>query len=120
MNEPWLRENQGRFLNAPQTQNVYTLKVQHLLLPNVKRWDEAKIHSLFSVEVAREFLAVALLELVREDKLIWSEENDGVYSVRTGYRKLMKEKNKGYGPRGVEGWSCIWKIHAPPKAKHLP
>jgi hypothetical protein len=28
--------------------------------------------------------------LVREDKLIWSEEKDGVYSVRTGYRKIVK------------------------------
>jgi hypothetical protein len=44
--------------------------------------------------VAREILAVPLLELVREDKLIWSGENDGVYSVRTGYRNLMKEKIK--------------------------
>jgi hypothetical protein len=64
------------------------------LLPNVKRWDEDKIHSLFSIDVAREILAVPLLELVREDKLIWSGENDGVYSVRTGYRNLMKEKIK--------------------------
>jgi septum formation inhibitor-activating ATPase MinD len=94
MNEPWLRESQGRFLCAPQTQNVYSLKIQHLLLLNVKRWDEDKIHSLFSIDVAREILAVPLLELVREDKLIWSGENDGVYSVRTGYRNLMKEKIK--------------------------
>jgi hypothetical protein len=64
------------------------------LLPNVKRWDEDKIHSLFSIDVAQEILAVPLLELVREDKLIWSGENDGVYSVRTGYRNLMKEKIK--------------------------
>jgi ribonuclease HI len=119
MNEPWLRENQGRFLNAPQTQEVYSFKVQHLLLPNVKRWDEDKIHSIFSREVAREILAVPLLDLVREDKLIWNEENNGVYSVRTGYRILMKDKNKGYGSREVGGWSCIWKIHAPPKTKHL-
>jgi ribonuclease HI len=119
MNEPWLRENQRSFIDGPQTQNVYSLKVQHLLLPNVKRWDEDKIYSIFSREVAREILAVPLLDLVREDKLIWSEENNGVYSVRTGYRKLMKDKNKCYGPREVGGWSCLWKIHAPPKTKHL-
>jgi hypothetical protein len=119
MNEPWLRASQGRCLSGPQTQNVYNLKVQHLLLPNVKRWDEDKIRSLFSIEVVNEILAVPVLELVREDKLIWSEENDGVYSVRTGYRKLMKESNKGYGPRQTEGWSSLWRIQAPPKTKHL-
>jgi hypothetical protein len=98
---------------------VYNLTVQQLLLPNIKRWDEEKINSLFPIDVAHEILVVPLLELVRDDKLIWSEENDGVYSVRSGYRKLMKVRNRGYGPRSVEGWSSVSKIHAPPKAKHL-
>jgi hypothetical protein len=93
--------------------------VQHLLLPNIKKWDEEKINSLFPIDVAKEILVVPLLELVRDDKLIWSAENGGVYSVRFGYQKLMKERNRGYGPRSVEGWSSVWKIHAPPKAKHL-
>jgi hypothetical protein len=78
-----------------------------------------KINSLFSDEVVNSILAVPLVELVSEDKLIWSEEKDGVYSVRSGYRKLMRERCKGYGPRQGEEWSCIWKILAPPKAKHL-
>jgi ribonuclease HI len=98
---------------------VYNLTVQQLLLPNVKRWDEGKINSLFSIEVAHDILDVPLLALVREDKLIWSEENNGVYSVRSGYRKIMKENNRGYGRRNGEGWNNIWKINTPPKAKHL-
>jgi hypothetical protein len=98
---------------------VYNLTVQQLLLPNVKRWDEGKINSLFPIEVAHDILDVPLLELVREDKLIWSEENNGVYSVRSGYRKIMKENNRGYGTRNEEGWNNIWKVHTPPKAKHL-
>ncbi|KAK2369494.1 hypothetical protein QL285_082625 [Trifolium repens] len=56
--------------------------VQHLLLPNIKKWDEEKINSLFPIDVAKEILVVPLLELVRDDKLIWSAENGGVYSVR--------------------------------------
>ncbi|KAK2399000.1 hypothetical protein QL285_048880 [Trifolium repens] len=119
MNEPWLRSNQGNYLNAPQNHNVYNLTVQQLLLPNLKQWDVVKVNSLFSVDVAKSITSVPLVELVREDKLIWSEEKDGIYSVRTGYRRLMRERNKGYMQRCDEGWSCIWKIHAPPKAKHL-
>jgi ribonuclease HI len=119
MNEPWLRATQGRCLNAPQTQNVYDLKVQHLMLPNVKCWDDNKIYSLFSLEVAQDILTVPLFDLVREDKLIWSEEKDGVYSVRSGYRKIMEAKNRGYRLERDDGWSSIWKIRAPPKTKHL-
>jgi ribonuclease HI len=93
--------------------------VHHLLAPNKKEWDIEKINSLFPSDLVRDILAVPLLPLVREDKLIWSEENDGIYSVRTGYRKLMKDINKGYGPHREVGWSSIWKIRAPPKVKHL-
>jgi hypothetical protein len=78
-----------------------------------------KIHSLFFEEEANSILVVPLLELVNEDKLIWGEENNGVYSVRSGYRLIMRERNKGYGSRGGDDWSSIWKIHAPPKAKHF-
>jgi ribonuclease HI len=119
MNEPWLRASQGRCLKAPQTENVYDLTVQHLLLPNVKCWDNNKIYSLFSIDVAHDIINVPLFDLVREDKLIWSEEKDGVYSVRSGYRKFMEAKNRGYRPVKEEGWSSIWKVHAPPKTKHL-
>jgi ribonuclease HI len=98
---------------------VYNLKVHDLLLPNSKQWDVAKINSLFPLEVAHNILDVPLLELVREDRLVWSEENNGVYSVRSGYRKLMKEKNSGHGQQGGDGWRNIWRLHAPPKAKHL-
>ncbi|KAK2410765.1 hypothetical protein QL285_046110 [Trifolium repens] len=119
MSEPWLRVNNGRCLNGPQNQNVYQLSVGNLLLPNVKRWDENKIHTLFSIEDAYDILSVPLFDLVREDKLIWREENDGVYSVRTGYRKLMEAENRGYCSGKEIGWENIWKLHAPPKAKHL-
>jgi ribonuclease HI len=119
MNEPWLRTTQGKCLYAPQNRHVYDLKVHDLLLSNVKCWDENKINSLFPIDVAQEIITVPLFEVVREDKLIWSEEKDGVYSVRTGYRKFMEANNKGYRGGRVEGWSSIWKIHAPPKTKHL-
>jgi hypothetical protein len=63
---------------------VYDLKLENILLPNVKRWDENKVYSLFSNDVADDIITVPLFELVREDRLIWSEEKDGVYSVRSG------------------------------------
>ncbi|KAK2413785.1 putative mitochondrial protein [Trifolium repens] len=119
MHEPWLRASQGRCVSAPQNHDVYNLMVHDLLLPNSKQWDVGKINSLFPLEVAQNILDVPLVELVREDRLIWSEENNGVYSVRSGYRKLMKKKNSRHGQQGGEGWRNIWRLHAPPKAKHL-
>jgi hypothetical protein len=94
---------------------VYNITVQQLLLPNMKRWDEDKINSLFPLDVAHDIIAVPLLEVVTEDRLIWKEEKDGMYSVRSGYRNYMKQRNRGYGENKGEGWSSIWKIHAPPR-----
>jgi hypothetical protein len=95
------------------------MTVQHLLLPNIKRWDIEKLNSLFSEEEVNRICVVPLLELVGEDKLIWDEEKDGLYSVRSGYRRIIKERDRGGGPRRVEDWCSIWKIKAPPKAKHM-
>jgi ribonuclease HI len=119
MREPWLRVDNGSCVNGPQTHHVYELSVCNLLLPNAKRWDENKIYSMFSLEDAHDILTVPLFDLVREDKLIWKEENNGVYSVRSGYRKLMEVENRGYCSGRDDGWRSLWKIHAPPKTKHL-
>jgi hypothetical protein len=89
------------------------------MLPNIKRWDVDKINSLFPREVALDIVAVPLLDVVKEDRLVWKEEKDGLYSVRSGYRKFLKEKGRGVGGDSIDGWSSLWKIHAPPKAKHL-
>ncbi|MCH98726.1 putative reverse transcriptase, partial [Trifolium medium] len=68
---------------------------------------------------AREILEVPLLEEVEEDCLVWKEEQNGVYSVKTGYKLLMHTQSER-GSRGMEGdWCSLWKIRALPKAKHL-
>ncbi|MCH89075.1 RNA-directed DNA polymerase (Reverse transcriptase) [Trifolium medium] len=91
MGEPWLREEDGRWVTSPQIQE----------------------------KEANMILAVPLLHMVEEDKLIWSEESNGIYSVRSGYRKLMEEKRLMNRPRERDGWGSLWKIQAPPKVKHL-
>jgi hypothetical protein len=119
MHEPWLRNSHECYLKAPQNREVYNIMVQQLMLPNAKRWDEIKINSLFPLDVAHDILAVPLLEVVTEDRLIWKEEKDGMYSVRSGYQIYMKERNIGYREHGGDGWSNLWRINAPPKVKHL-
>jgi hypothetical protein len=63
------------------------------MLSGFKRWDSEKINLLFLEVVARSILVVPLLDVIQEDKLIWNEERDGLYSVRSGNRKLVEEKN---------------------------
>jgi hypothetical protein len=52
-------------------------------------------------------LVVSLLQMVEDDKLIWGEESGEIYLVRSRYRKLMKERRRGNGPREEEDWGSL-------------
>ncbi|MCH83100.1 hypothetical protein A2U01_0003915, partial [Trifolium medium] len=52
----------------------------------------------------KEILVVPLLDIVKEDCLIWREQN-GMYTVRTGYKLLMQEKGEWGGRGGQENVS---------------
>ncbi|XP_058774406.1 uncharacterized protein LOC131648689 [Vicia villosa] len=89
MYDPWLREKGSCFLNGPQVQSTYELFVKDLLLPNIKQWNVGKINQIFGTEGAAIILRVPLIDDVREDRLIWQGEQNGEYSVKSGY-KLWK------------------------------
>jgi hypothetical protein len=60
------------------------------MLEGVKEWDRHKILQLFSIDAANEILDVPLIDMVEEDGLVWKEESNGKYTVRTGYRLLVR------------------------------
>ncbi|GAU25083.1 hypothetical protein TSUD_257770 [Trifolium subterraneum] len=73
----------------------------------------------FSNDAAKDILEVPLIDVVKEDSMVWREEQHDQYSVRTGYRLPMRERGEKCN-RSVRGhWSSLWKIRAPPKTKHL-
>ncbi|CAI8612414.1 unnamed protein product [Vicia faba] len=64
-------------------------------------------------------ITVLMLEDVKDDSMIWKEEQDGVYSVKSRYRiwrdKFRRQKSGTAG----EDWCCLWNIIAPPRVKRL-
>jgi hypothetical protein len=60
---------------------------------------------LFLVEVANSILVILLFNVVGEDKLVWTNDVHGNYSLI--YVGLQ------------EDWLSLWKMYAPPKVKHL-
>jgi hypothetical protein len=119
MSQPWLRERNEALIPAPQAQGVYNLNVSDLMIPNMRMWDRDKIESLFSLHIANRIVETPLTNVVEEDKLIWSENRDGVYSVRSGYKVMMQIKKQNDALSQRSDWLRLWKIKAPPKAKHL-
>jgi ribonuclease HI len=84
-----------------------------------KQWDCVKITNLFSPDVAKEVLAVPLIGEVLEDTIVWKEEQHGEYTVRSGYRAVMRAKEDERRRAVAGNWKNLWQILAPPKAKHL-
>ncbi|XP_058784947.1 uncharacterized protein LOC131659838 [Vicia villosa] len=119
MQEPWLQDKELRWVNGPQTQEVYDLRVKDPLLPNSKQWDISKVRSTLDHLGAGLILKVSLMEDVVQVMLIWQEETNGEYSVKSGYRVWRKMQSSS-GKNGVEGnWNALWNIIAPPRAKQL-
>ncbi|PNX72494.1 ribonuclease H [Trifolium pratense] len=87
--------------------NLHNMKVQQLMLPNQKQWDESKIASLFLEAEAKNIMAVPLLDAVAVDKIIWKEERNGVYSARSGYKKIMKKKEEWRQDSTREPWGML-------------
>ncbi|XP_058742176.1 uncharacterized protein LOC131614632 [Vicia villosa] len=93
--------------------------VKDLLLPNIKQWDVGKVKLLFDHVVAETILRVPLVEEVVEDRLVWQEERNGEYSVKSGYRlwRGVQSSNRCNDREG--NWKNVWNILAPSRAKHL-
>jgi ribonuclease HI len=119
MNDPWLKKDDGKWVQSPQEQGVASLYVNQLLCTNEKAWDSNKIHSIFPSYVANSIIAVPLFNDVEEDHLVWDDDMHGNYNVKSGYNLLLQPTIEAVTRHGKEDWKWIWKIQAPPKVKHL-
>ncbi|GAU12879.1 hypothetical protein TSUD_73660 [Trifolium subterraneum] len=90
MHDPWLRGSANRWVPSPQPAGVYQLSVRDLLHDNYKAWNIVKVRNLFSRDVAEKILETPLVSSVCEDKVVWDEERNGCYSVKFGYKLVMR------------------------------
>ncbi|GAU27870.1 hypothetical protein TSUD_114500 [Trifolium subterraneum] len=90
MHDPWLRGTINKWVPSPQPAEVYQLSVRNLLHENYKAWNIAKVRNLFSGDVAGRILETPLVNSVRQDKVVWEEERNGCYSVKSGSKLAMR------------------------------
>ncbi|XP_058760148.1 uncharacterized protein LOC131633450 [Vicia villosa] len=119
MNEPWIRGDREGCLRAPQNQGVYNITVNDLLIPNVKQWNMRVLCDLFDNTVVKDIMQVPLAEEVVEDRLVWKDEANGNYSVRSGYRIWRKHHDRVDSVKEGMNWNSLWRILAPARVIHL-
>ncbi|GAU45522.1 hypothetical protein TSUD_186790 [Trifolium subterraneum] len=119
MHDPWLQGSADRWVPSPQPASVYQLSVRDLLHDNYKAWNIAKVRNLFSGDVAKRILETPFVRSVREDKVVWDEERNECYSVKSGYKLAMRYIIGSDKYHVAGNWNGIWKAQAPHKARHL-
>jgi hypothetical protein len=119
MADPWVRGGESWWVSSPQKEEVYDMTVNQLLVEGEKRWDVQKVKYLFNDEMVEKILSMNICQDVREDKLIWEGEKNGLYTVRAGYRSIMSEAWSRRDTSSNKNWLALWNINAPPKTKHL-
>ncbi|CAL1399998.1 unnamed protein product [Linum trigynum] len=65
--------------------NLNAVAVQALMIPGTGRWCLECLQQCFYEDVVARICSIPLPVQPVRDKLVWSRENDGVYSVRSGY-----------------------------------
>jgi hypothetical protein len=110
MNEPWLKKEDGKWMQSPHEQCVANLHVNQLLCPNEKACDSNKIFSLFPSCVANHILVVTLFDDIEEDHLVWDDDIHGNYNVivKSGYKLLLQTQIDAMTtPQGNEDWKWL-------------
>ncbi|PNX98658.1 ribonuclease H, partial [Trifolium pratense] len=91
MSEPWLRGEDNPWMQAPQNHT----------------------------SVAESIIRIPLLEEVTEDCLLWQFENNGNYTVKSGYKTYLKNRAIEQNYTLEKEWGSLWRIKTAPKNKHL-
>ena len=112
---PWLPSLEHPRILSPVIDGLQEVKVDCLINPTSRSWDRGVLFGYFAPMEADLILKIPLSLTNVEDKLIWPHVPNGVYTVRSGYKFLVKDKS-GPSPspysqnEATSVWSHIWRI----------
>ena len=119
--DPWIPDHPPR---PPRAVGEVQLgeQIKDYLVPNTKQWNEQMLRQFVIEEDVQKIMALKISPLAQQDLLGWHYNEDGLYTVRSGYwlGSHLPENNQILPTLGnVERKKRIWKTKAPPKLKHF-
>ncbi|CAI9755632.1 unnamed protein product [Fraxinus pennsylvanica] len=115
----WLPNLDHGFVTSDPISGAEEATVNQLFIPGENRWDYDIIVDLFSEEEQRQILKIPLSSYGRADQIYWVHDNKGLYSVRSGYERLMLEFSQNYSNNMDRYWSTIWNLKIPAKVHNF-
>lgn len=94
------------------------------LIDQDKNWNISILRENLQPASAIEILKTPISWSSPSDKVIWHLANDGVYSVKTGYKALINTTIPSTKPSSSSSfptdiWKFIWSSNVPSKLKHF-
>ncbi|KAL8158345.1 hypothetical protein AgCh_002874 [Apium graveolens] len=117
--DAWLRGKEGYRVETVRAVEIEVVKACDLFSPGVKKWDTQKVNSLFLDCDAKAILATLIPINQVSDRITWTEDVDGKYSVKSGYRYWHTRNGVYCDDAHEQGWKKLWKIDVPHKIKIL-
>lgn len=118
LGQPWLVDNNNPYITTASPA-IEKTTVNSLICVDKKEWDVDLICDIFNERDQRCILNVPLKESSCEDLPFWLWENNGIYSVKSGYKLLQAQKNEWRLSDDAGIWKTLWRIKAPPKTLNL-
>ncbi|XP_071722530.1 uncharacterized protein [Rutidosis leptorrhynchoides] len=100
--------------------------VADLIESDSKKWNVNRVTALFQENIANEILAQPLCLHSRPDKLVWTANKSGIYTIKSGYNRMHSSathpNNQQLSPSYQTPkllWPTIWKLPTSPKIRFL-
>lgn len=115
--DPWLRAKETFCVENSHRYEGRNELVSELLIPNSRQWNTSYVQEHFVEEDVRAILAIIVPQQDRQDRVVWSESSNGVYTAKAGYRFWYDQV---FGTSSIpqsNGWNKIWRLQIPHKMK---
>lgn len=114
--DPWVPWLQG-FIPKPKSPALPNppTKVSSLINHNLHCWKPHIINNVFETQSAQAILSIPIPITSKADKLCWTLESKGAFTVKSAYKASLSHLPTHSTP--LVDWKKIWKLNAPQRIK---
>ncbi|CAH9106024.1 unnamed protein product, partial [Cuscuta epithymum] len=113
--DSWLPDKVNPKITSVCVEGLEEATVAGLLNSKGEDWDLDILKDLFNERDIDLIRSIPISNRLVEDRLIWSGEQNGCFSVKSCYRQVVGE----FRQEEWLGWTAMWKFQLPPKIKHF-
>lgn len=115
--QSWLRKQGHRYVTSPIVPGLENLELSSIVHHQNNAWNLEILNQILSLEDINEIIHTLVPSFKAEDKLIWAEAIDGLYSVKSAYTMIMKNFLQHDDMCVDGGWKMIWDMKIPQRVK---